>query len=248
MDQNEVGKGMLYRHPWELSRTKMLIGDWDRYISSLRGDRDGSLLCVNVGAGDMFFDDVYLAGHGDVKLYAVDIGYDLEDKEVKASDDRCLTRSIDNIPEDIVFDYSIMMDSLEYFPDDRKYIEKLAARVRSGGYMFFSLPAYKRLYSDHDVHVGNLRRYDKSEAETLFSGIDGIKVVYSRYFFYSLYIMRSFQVNTGSKIDPDRKVTTGWKHRENSITTKLVKGLLDMDYKLGKHLPGLSLMVVCQKQ
>ena len=147
-----------------------------------------------------------------------------------------------------MFDYSVMMDSLEYFPDDRAYIEKLVSRVKPGGYMFFSLPAYSKLYSDHDRHVGNLRRYDPEETKALISGIDGLEVVYSRHFYFFLYLVRLFQVKTHAKIDPDRKITTGWKHSEKSLITRVAKGLLDLDYRLGRHLPGLSLMMVCKRK
>ena len=57
MDQNEVGKGMIYRHPWELSRTKMVIKDWDRFTESPGEGVSEPLKYVNVGAGDMYFDD-----------------------------------------------------------------------------------------------------------------------------------------------------------------------------------------------
>ncbi|MBP5763359.1 MAG: hypothetical protein J6W48_10335, partial [Lachnospiraceae bacterium] len=117
-----------------------------------------------------------------------------------------------------------------------------------GGYMFFTLPAYTKLFSDHDRHVGNLRRYDKADAIEFFSGMEGLEVVYSRYFYFSLYLVRLFQVKLHTRIDPDQKITTGWKHSENSLATRIVKGFLDLDYRLGKHLPGLSLMVICQKK
>ena len=187
MDQNEVGKGMVYRHPWELSRTGMVIKEWDRFIESLRKGGSDVLKCVNVGAGDMYFDDIYLQKHPNTEVYAVDIGYDLRDDETEDKGSRHLARYIDNFAdtEDGLFDYSVMMDSLEYFPDDRAYLEKLVSRVKPGGYMFFSLPAYSKLYSDHDRHVGNLRRYDPEETKALISGIDGLEVVYSRHFYFN---------------------------------------------------------------
>lgn len=250
MDQNEVGKGMIYRHPWELSRTKMVIKEWDRFIDRIRPDNRDVLRYVNVGAGDMYFDDIYQEKHDNTEVYAVDIGYDLGDDDIEERGSKYLTKYIDNYTGsgDFLFDYSVMMDSLEYFPDDRAFIAKLASCVKPGGLMLFSLPAYKGLFSDHDRHVGNLRRYDKADAIEFFSGMEGLEVVYSRYFYFSLYLVRLFQVKLHTRIDPDQKITTGWKHSENSLATRIVKGFLDLDYRLGKHLPGLSLMVICQKK
>ncbi|MBP1584537.1 MAG: hypothetical protein ILP17_02460 [Lachnospiraceae bacterium] len=240
---------MKYRHPWELSRTKMLIGEWKRYINSLGDGRSDKIKCVNVGAGDLFFDDAYIDSDDRIEVYAVDIGYDIKDDEIITRGSKHLTRFIDNYTcyQEGSFDYSVMMDSLEYFRDDREYVTKLASAIRSGGYMFFTLPAYRKLFSAHDMHVGNLRRYDKNEADEFFSSIDGVKVVCSRYFYFSLYLARLFQVKTKARIDPDQKITTGWRHSEKSLITRTVKGLLDLDYRIGKHLPGLSLMVICKK-
>ena len=114
--------------------------------------------------------------------------------------------------------------------------------------MFFSIPAYTSLFSDHDVHVGNLRRYNRKDIEKLFSDIDGLEIVYSRHFYFSLYLVRLFQVLTKIKIDPEQKVTTGWKFKEDGWITRVVKGVLNFDYLIGRYLPGLSLMIVCVRK
>ncbi|MCR4791436.1 MAG: class I SAM-dependent methyltransferase [Lachnospiraceae bacterium] len=248
MDQNETRKGMIYRHPWELSRTRMLIREWKPFVDSLGDAGPDTIKCVNVGAGDLFFDDEFIKTDNRIEVCAVDIGYEIGDGEVVTKGCRRLAKDIDDYTDIDHFDYSVMMDSLEYIPDDRGYIEKLASRVKSGGYMFFTLPAYKDLFSDHDRHVGNKRRYDREEAESFFSDIEDIEMIRSRYFYFSLYLIRRFQVRTGSKIDPDRKITTGWKYKETGFVSRLVTGLLNLDYKLGKHLPGLSLMIICRKK
>ena len=248
MDYNEIGKGMVNRHPWELSRTEMIIGEWKRYIDKLRSEGKSSYDYVNIGAGDMYFDDALMKSQKGTSVYAVDLGYDTKGEKVLNEGGKHLTNDIDSIDDGIRFDFSIMMDSLEYMPDDREYITKLAKRVKSGGYMFFTLPAYKKLFSDHDIHVGNLRRYDRKEIEKLIRGMDGIEIVYSRHFYFSLYLVRLFQVITKAPIDPEQKVTTGWNYKETSIMTMLVKGILNLDYRLGRFLPGLSLMIVCRKK
>lgn len=250
MDQNETCKGMIYRHPWELSRTRMLIDEWKRFTDSLEDGDARKIKCINVGAGDLFFDDEFVKRDKRIEVYAVDIGYDIGEDEVIPRESGYQTRYIDNYicRREDPFDYSVMMDSLEYFQDDRAYVTRLASVVKSGGYMFFTLPAYKKLFSAHDVHVGNLRRYDKKEAEDFFSSIEGIEVVYSRCFYFSLFLTRLIQIKTKARIDPKQKITTGWKHSEKSPVTRIVKGLLNLDYRLGKHLPGLSLMMVCRKK
>ena len=248
MDYNEIKLGMVNRHPWELSRTQMLLKEWKRYLDKIAAETDGTLKYVNVGAGDMFFDDILLEKYPNTELYADDLGYDTKGEPYITEGKKHLTNDLDSLDESLLFDWSMMMDSLEYMPNDKAYVTKLMNRVKPGGYLFFTLPAYMKLFSDHDRHVGNLRRYDRKKTEELFSSIDGLEVVYSRHFYFSLYLVRLFQVLTKAPIDPDQKVTTGWKHKENSLVTKLVKGVLNLDYRLGKHFPGLSLMIICRRK
>lgn len=248
MDINETRRGMINRHPWELSRTQMLIKEWKRFINNLyRGDGQ-YFKYVNVGAGDLYFDDLLMNTYNNVEVYAVDIGYDTQGKREISKKNKHLTNDINSIDENVLFDFSVMMDSLEYMQDDREYISKLMLRVRRGGYMFFTIPAYTSLFSDHDVHVGNLRRYNRKDIEKLFSDIDGLEIVYSRHFYFSLYLVRLFQVLTKIKIDPEQKVTTGWKFKEDGWITRVVKGVLNFDYLIGRYLPGLSLMIVCVRK
>lgn len=248
MDFNETGRGMVYRHPWELSRTRMLINEWKRYFDELYGKGEKLLRYINIGAGDMFFDDALLKEYGNTEVYADDLGYNTQGQNVLVVGNKHLTNDIDSVDEGILFDYSIMMDSLEYMPDDKECITKLMSRVKPGGYMFFTLPAYTKLFSDHDRHVGNLRRYDKKQFEKMLSEIDGLEIVLSRHFYFSLFMVRLIQVLTKAKIDPEQKVTTGWKHKETGLFTGIVKSVLNLDYLIGRRLPGLSLMIVCKRK
>lgn len=72
MDINETKRGMINRHPWELSRTQMLIKEWKRFINNLyRGDGQ-YFKYVNVGAGDLYFDDLLMNTYNNVEVYAVE--------------------------------------------------------------------------------------------------------------------------------------------------------------------------------
>ena len=248
MDFNEIGKGMVNRHPWELSRTHVLTKEWKKYLDMMHGKSGMPLKYINIGAGDMYFDEVLLDMYRNDSLYAADLGYDTKGHKVLNQGRINLTHNLSDVDEGVTFDYAIMMDSLEYFPDDEAMVRSLASRVKRGGYLFFTLPAYTKLFSDHDRHVGNLKRYDRKVTEEMFARIGEIEMVFSRHFYFSLYLVRLFQVLTKAKIDPELKVTTGWTHKENSLITRIVKGILNLDYTLGRHFPGLSLMVICKRK
>lgn len=251
MDINEVTSKKINRHPWELSRTDCVLTEIMPYIKAC-GEK-----CefVNIGAGDMFFDKHILKNLRGHYLHAIDIGYSGEKyKYVKSNSSRI--RMYERIEDAKVdqFDYALMMDSLEYMEDDYKYVKMLTQRVKDGGYLFFTLPAFQFMSSEHDIIVGNLRRYDKKSFSQLVGSIDGLEIVKMHYFYTSLLIVRITQKLFRIEIDPQHKVTTGWIFGRNSLITSVVKGILDIDYKinmflngLGLGIPGLSLLVICKR-
>lgn len=251
MDINETGRVLKSRHPWELSRTKCTLGAVSRYLSAIHKDDRGKLY-INVGAGDLYFDHALLKEYEKDVVYAVDIGYQSgeESNNQKEKKFRCLEEIEEND-----FDYAIMMDSLEYMEDDVEYVKELGGKVKEGGYLFFTVPAFQKLYSEHDVIVKNLRRYDRKSFGKMIGGISGLKVVEQHYFYFSLLCVRWIQKALHMKIDPEHKVTTGWSFGEKSLVTKLVTGCLNLDFMIGRalsrhkiFLPGLSLLVVCKKK
>lgn len=162
-------------------------------------------------------------------------------------------RSIDEVQYDC-FDYAIMMDSLEYMENDLEYLNWLIQKVRRGGYIFFTLPAFEFMKSEHDEIVGNLRRYDKKSFANLIGEVEGLTIEKMHYFYTTLLFVRIVQKVLRIRIDPGHKVTTGWKYKQSSFQTMLVKQFLNFDYKIncimshiGIGMPGLSLMVVCKR-
>lgn len=248
MDYNEIAKGMVNRHPWELSRTKMLLNFFQKYV----GNKEGRY--VNIGSGDCYFDKILLDKRMAKECFAVDIAYTDEFVNDNTDSRLFMVNDISGI-EDGTCDFSLMMDSLEYFEDDAQFVGNLSKKVKDGGYMLFTLPAYKKLFSNHDLNVGNLRRYDVCDVEDMFAILPDIDIVAYRHFYFSLYIVRWLQVKSKSVVDPDAVVTTGWKHKEQSFISKVIVGILNLDFLFGKmlksmgiDLPGLSLLVVARKK
>lgn len=251
MDLNERKDKDFNRHPWELSRTRCIRGGIGKYLDVMhRKVPNRGMRYINVGAGDCFFDQELLARYADDEVYAVDIGY-----ENVPSDEGRIHRYnyLEEIP-DGKYDYAIMMDSLEYMEDDAAYVKKVTERLRKGGWFFFTLPAYPSLFSDHDVHVKNLRRYSRQSFHALVDQIPELKIREEYCFYTSLFMVRYLQKKLRIPIDPNNNVTTKWKYRENHFVTRLVAGCLDLDFRVNKmcsrigiRLPGLSLLVICRK-
>lgn len=256
MDINETSKGMQNRHPWELSRTKCVLEAMRPYLSAMRKtDEGGAKKYLNVGAGDLYFDDALMRKWKRDVLYAVDIGYSDKDKEDSKENNKVRKfNMLEEIPEND-FDYALMMDSLEYMEDEAAYIRQLSDKLKSGAYIFFTVTAFQKLYSAHDIHVKALRRYDRKSFAEILSKLPQVEKVEEHYFYFSLLCVRAIQVGLHLPIDPKQKITTGWRFKEDSLITKLVVGTLNLDFKIGQFLsrhgiclPGLSLLVVCRKK
>lgn len=251
MDWNEIKKGFKNRHPWELSRTKKVASLLEKKIGIKLGERHKFL---DIGAGDMFFDQYWIKKHKMSKCYAIDIGYSPE-VLVKNNEKSHIKKfnTIDQIPAE-EFDFALMLDSLEYFEDEVAYIDKLKSYIKSDGYILFLVPAFSKLYSDHDRHAKLLKRYDMVDLENIISRVEGVEMCYNQYFYFSLLIVRTIQVLFKLKIDPDEKLTTNWPYSEKEIATRLVVSILNIDFaiqtflrKIGIKWPGLSILMLCKK-
>lgn len=249
MDLNETTKAVINRHPWELSRTKCVLNTFSKYIDSLHGNGMEKNY-INVGAGDLYFDRALLAKYPMDKVYAVDIGY----QDMKSQDSRIYKyHYLEEIQEKKV-DYAIMMDSLEYMENDVAYVNDVSQKIQSGGYFFFTLPAFPWLFSEHDVNVKNLRRYSRKSFEKVISEIPELVIEDEFNFYTSLFLVRFVQKLCRLPIDPHHNVTAGWTHSERGIVTYLLTGCLNLDFKInqlfskaGIRLPGLSMLVICKK-
>lgn len=240
MDYNEVVRGFVNRHPWELSRTGSVHKSWEKYYAPII-NRDSVCEYINIGAGDCYFDEKLIKQY-DCKLTAVDIAYP-DEQERKEN----ILRVNDFDKAKGEYSFGIMMDSLEYMDDDIDYIKNLAAKIKPGGYIFLTLPAWRKLFSDHDILVGNKRRYDYADIERLVNNNEGLSLIEVKSFYWTLYIVRFFQKLFKKKAD--EKVTTGWSHSEKSFATRFFVWALNVDYNMCKVIPfkGLSWLVVIRK-
>lgn len=241
------GNGIANRHPWELSRTGKVLKVFGKYLDGMKAGTGRKY--VNVGAGDLYFDNVLLKKYKKHAAYAVDLEYD---ESVPDYPRIKKFHYLEEVPDGL--DYGIMMDSLEYMPNDTAYVRDLSRKIKAGGYLFFTLPAIPSIFSEHDRIVKNLRRYDRKSFGRLIASVPELKIVESQYFYTSLFFVRYLQVHLKLRIDKQRKVTSHWKYSEKSLITKCLVGILNADFEINRALsrmgitmPGLSLLVVCRK-
>lgn len=249
MDLNETTEEVLYRHPWELSRTQCILKVLSGYIDKLEG-KGRHAEYINVGAGDLYFDKELLKKYSGSHVYAVDTAY----KDMESEDKRIHKYHYLEDIEVKAVDYSLMMDSLEYMEDDVEYVRKMARRIKKGGFFFFTLPAHPFLFSDHDRNVKNLRRYSRKSFSEVLQKVPELEKTEDFNFYTSLFTVRLTQKILHLPIDPEHKVTAYWKYSKKNLLTFIPAACLSLDFKfnrmlskIGIRLPGLSMLVVCKR-
>ena len=79
------------------------------------------------------------------------------------------------------------MDLLEHLDDDREGAREMFRVLRPGGVLVVTAPAYRWLWSDHDIALAHRRRYVLGEVVALLTGA-GFKVVQQTYCIFFLFL------------------------------------------------------------
>jgi 2-polyprenyl-3-methyl-5-hydroxy-6-metoxy-1,4-benzoquinol methylase len=133
---------------------------------------------LDVGAGSGFFSRNLLAETAAQSALCVDIGYPA-DRDDQVAGKPVLYRR-DTGPTDC--DLVLMMDVLEHVDDDRGLLRHYAAKVPSGAHFLVTVPAFRFLWSGHDVFLEHKRRYRLGEIEAVMRDA-GLQVVRGAYYF-----------------------------------------------------------------
>lgn len=234
MDLSE-NKGVIYRHPWELSRTDVIL----KNLSDL--DICGDIL--DVGCGDSYFDEKLIKTFPTINnLYGIDINLEKPFENGKAH----YVNSYDDL-KDKKFDFILLMDVIEHIEDDNQFIKEIKTYLKKDGIILITVPAFQSLYSIHDEELKHFRRYNFKQLKKILTN-NNIKILDWSYFYFSLFIARILTKNKSIKVNT-------WKSKENALSTKILRFILNLDYtllrilsKLHIHINGLSLMVICKQK
>ena len=81
---------------------------------------------------------------------------------------------------DATFEAAIALDVLEHIPDDTAAAREMARVLVPGGMAFITVPAYRSLWSGHDVALMHQRRYVAREVAATLTAA-GLEVVHLTY-------------------------------------------------------------------
>ncbi len=130
-----------------------------------------------------------------------------------------------------------------------------SGKLRPGGRLLVTVPAFGFLFSAHDVRLKHLRRYRRGRLNELLQGLD-VESAQSFHFFTSLFLVRCAQFLL-SKLGchGSREHISTWRFSERHPTTRCVAAILRNDFALnrwlagrGLRLPGLSICLTARKK
>jgi hypothetical protein len=131
---------------------------------------------LDIGAGSGFFTKSMLQLNSELTAICIDPNYEYEwhESEGKVK----FLKSTENNSADIY----LFVDVLEHVSDDLALLTSYTKQAPSGAIVMISVPAFKSLWSPHDVFVDHFRRYRLKEVEKLVSQAD-LELLESRYLF-----------------------------------------------------------------
>jgi SAM-dependent methyltransferase len=118
--------------------------------------------------------------------FGVVTGLELAEASVEAARERgvgeVIEGSVDEMPfPDDSFDLAVSFDVIEHLPDEQHSLRELRRVIKPGGTLLVTVPAYRWLWSDHDIVNHHYRRYTRAKLEQATSQA-GWRTVSTTYF------------------------------------------------------------------
>lgn len=163
------------------------FGLLSRHLERARVPIDGAIADVGCGLG-LFLRMLKRAGRPAEKLTGVDIGFS-----------EARTDPVDHFtihptwPSGMSYDAVLMMDVLEHCPDDTAVLCDATDHLKPGGTLFVTVPAFRALWSAHDVFLKHCRRYNRRELGDLIAREPRLKVESLHYFYGLLFPAAALQ-------------------------------------------------------
>lgn len=150
-------------------------------VLSLLGERSPRSV-LDVGAGSGFFAREILRATAAERAVCVDPNYPAERDEQEGGKPILFRRGIDGTDADLL----LLMDVLEHVDDDAGLLGEYVRLARPGSTVLISVPAFRWLWSGHDVFLGHRRRYTVRQLEAVAREC-GVAIDRSCYFFASVF-------------------------------------------------------------
>jgi 2-polyprenyl-3-methyl-5-hydroxy-6-metoxy-1,4-benzoquinol methylase len=205
-----------------------------RMVGGLRPQR-----LLDVGAGSGFFSR-HLLANGAQSALCVDVGYERTWDEMVGGKPVLYRRDCDATDCDLV----LMMDVLEHVDNDAGLVSHYATKVPAGAHFLVTVPAFRFLWSGHDVFLEHKRRYTLAEIEQTMRTA-GLDVVRGAYFFGAVFPLAA-AIRLATRNDPTPRSTL---KKHDALTNGLLAAACALELPLFpiNRLAGLSAFVLAKK-
>lgn len=166
-------------HWWFLGKRLIISTFLDRYLDF--GNRFRKILDVGCGTGITM---------RLLRNYGVTYGIDVSEEALyfcrKRGHQRLTKGDANEIPfNDNCFDGITAVDLLEHLENEEKIVEEFYRVLKKNGLLLISVPAFKFLWSEHDLAAEHKRRYTLEEIEYLIKKRFSIlKITYTNIFIF----------------------------------------------------------------
>jgi SAM-dependent methyltransferase len=195
---------------------------------------------LDVGAGSGFFSRHLLTEGGAQSALCVDVGYPAGRDETVGGKPVLYRRDCGATDCDLV----LMMDVLEHVDNDVGLVRHYATKVPPGAHFLVTVPAFRFLWSGHDVFLEHKRRYTLAEIEQTMRNA-GLDVVRGAYYFGAVFPLAA-AVRLATRNDPTPRSSL---RKHGALTNGLLAAACAMELPLFpiNRLAGLSAFVLARK-
>ncbi len=192
---------------------------------------------IDIGAGSGFFSISLASNFSNCQVVCVDTNY-IEDSDTN-NGEIVFTKS--SIP--LQGDVYLLMDVLEHVANDQKLLSESLEKANPGSLVVITVPAFKSLWSNHDVFLEHFRRYRVKELIKLAESCD-LRVIDAHYLFSFLFpiVWISRRINRRPKKRSDMK-------EFNSLLNFFLSRICILEHRNIKNkLFGVSVILVAEKK
>jgi SAM-dependent methyltransferase len=135
----------------------------------------------------------------------------------------------------------LLMDVLEHIDNDQNFLNKIIANAKPGTHVIITVPAFKSMWSPHDVALKHFRRYRLKEVESMAEK-SGLEILYSKYIYNLVFPMAWIQRKALSKTK-----NRSFMKEHSFIVSWLLLHLCKLDNLIGNsRIFGLTVFLVAK--
>lgn len=182
MDLKELESGVDPKTHWYYQSKKIPML---KFMRNAFAKSNKKLTLVDVGSGSGFFMYEAMEAIPEMieKVWLVDINYTQE--EINATKNQIIEKRLD-LPDNMQNAVVVMMDVLEHLEDDALMLREIKERATGKNYFFITVPAFKDLWSGHDVYLGHYRRYVRKTLTSVLQK-ENYKIESCSYLYFAIF-------------------------------------------------------------